>query len=366
MAKNSLVAVIAIVVVVAAVFYLYQYRPGPAAQQPTQTKLTGLEIAEKTAVFVFKTKGDDGLYQSFINCDVRNGPNCNGNFYDATMSTNSLAMEAYNALFESTRDTDYKTASENESLIMAQRCFSNSSAYLACGDVLHTLIAEYKSAGKPEYLGILNSIEKALTDSTNLQDPNRKGKSFINLKSADASIKLYEFNKNEDIRKAAESYLNLVDETDTGADADPNGVLYSSNGIDVYSISCEVKGAMLDLFSATQNKNYLDKAKNFFDAARISDNAQKLQSSSAVLHCAEALEQLSKIMGETKYDGEAVSLLQYLVTNYWDYEERPKFNGDNGFLASQNNETNEKDVIDSAVAVILFSKVGDNEFVVSQ
>lgn len=360
MAKNSLVVVIAIVVVVAAVFYLYQYNPQTIKQQ---IKLTGIEVAEKTISFAESMKNDDGTYNLGESCNV-DTLECTKIMQEgAGFDVNILVADAYGSLFDATAKDKYKQAYERESKFILENCLDNSS--VSCNGLIGLLVKEYKVSSDQKSLDILKATEGNLVFYTNATGELKTPVAFdapASVSIARDLVSIYSLTKNEETKKAAEYYLNSVNESfDVSSPGLYSNPVLVKNGVSLYTVSCRNKLAVLDVYSITSKAAYLEGVKSFFDGLKLPEDAGNI-SNSIVLDCAAALQKLSEVAEVDAYRQEAISLAQQSLKR-WDYDGgTDKITGDNGFLDMNNLGRGEKTVKDAVSAIAVFSKFANVRF----
>lgn len=349
--NKAVVGIIIVLIIAAGIsFYLLQAAP--------VTKLSGIEIAEKIMKFVKSMKKPDGTYAFSLECSRNNGGAIcaeSDKSLLADLSINAAVVEAYDSLFEATGDAAYNSNSVGEAENAVQTCLSNVTRHIFCIEIVPLLVKEYQRTGDERYLALVDAHRTDLLAGSS-DEP------LPNIFAIGALVAIYSLDNDEEVKAKAVEAANNIDETKV---SEMNQLLTGSGENAVYSLSCYAQLARLNVYSITGNNEYVNKAREFFDGASISQLLNEIQNPDILVACATALADLSKITNDMRYENEASNILQAIVTNYWDYENAVIFTGDNAILSTTAALANEKRTDLAAFAAKAFAKLSDREFVIA-
>lgn len=110
-------------------------------------------------------------------------------------------------------------------------------------------------------------------------------------------------------------------------------VIYYGKGQEPFRAHrCWLDWGLSELYRNTKDSSFREELESMMQKLEISKHVEDLEETSVIATCAAALKNLSQDTSNPQYKDEAVSLMEYLVQNFWDSEFLPKYNGDNGFL----------------------------------
>lgn len=158
--------------------------------------------------------------------------------------------------------------------------------------------------------------------------------------------------RTEDIEKAKHVFS---DEYSDVFEKYKGAFLYRDGATEVWAGSCYKPLAALKLYSATNDKIYLDQAIQFAGSAKLEEHAKDFNTPEAMrgrlvhsgLICADLLVSLWETTKDQKYLNGAKKLIQYFVENNFDLKDRKLVTGTGAFVRIYSKDTARKYTLDT-------------------
>ena len=154
-------------------------------------------------------------------------------------------------------------------------------------------------------------------------------------------------------------------------------VLLEKENVTLYSDSCWLLLAKLELYDATGDRTWFDDIESYLDvidfSSSIENDSIKFNIVTEIQPCIDTLLRVYKVSGGKKVILDALALEKYLLDKSWDPDGLSECSGDNGFLSMVSYSTklsgcggNAKVHTDNAYSIYLFSETEEQTFNVTK
>ena len=308
-----------------------------------QPKITGLEVALKTASFLDKTFKLDGSFVSGFSCTKSSGE-CVSVPLSVEQPHIGQAVYGYYILAEASGNQSFREKADLAMTYILDNCEKD---IRFCEWNFFPLAQYYFDTHDEKYLqqGMLPPAEKLLTlSSTTIIEAN-VGHKLASLYQATGDVRY----KDRLIAVAEDELKNWP--------GDEDKFLHS------IQISWSI---FLPSYNITKDPKYLNAVEVFFGSFNTSENLHKFGAADSAVRAVDALLSLSLISENgAMYKTQAHTVLQDLLYNIWDTPQNIKVNGDYGFL-NNFRETDKavKSVLFNGWLIKLFVLMKDEVFLV--
>lgn len=272
-------------------------------------RITGLEVALKTASFLDKTLQPDGSFTSGFICGDSIPGKCEP-ANDTPVHTGQ-AILAYYFLAEATDDQSFMVKADKAMNFVLDRCESDLEF---CEWNYFSITQYYEDTQEDKYLqAMLRPAEKFLSMLNEEAVLSQVGTKLAGLFNATGDVRY----KNRLLEIAD---LELLTQANNTGRADYNMQLAWSVYLPAYQISNDQK--------------YLAVAEEFFGNLKAVENLDKFDQAYSMSKAASVLLDLEEVTGKEIYRLQAHTIMQEVLLQFWDTSENPKFTGDYGFVDS--------------------------------
>jgi len=345
------VTFIILIIIVAVLFFVFNSEEMQLNVSGEQIK--GLEIAQKTALFLDKTIKPDGSFELLYECSK--GLTCKPIESSGPPHTGQIIL-AYYDLWKKTDDPSYKEKAERAMNFVLTNCEKDTSH---CEWNYFPLYGFYKDTGEARYKNAMLKVagkflRGSLIDTVN----NNNGMKLLMLYDVTGEKKYLDF------------LINSADKVRKG-EFDMGKVLYQSGDFSVKQGNFQAIWTIyLPAYNATKNPVYLEEIEKFFESARILDHTREFNNTNDfgnLIKVWEVTLDLTKIYKDNPekykiYRSQANRIGGYILRSRWDAPELKKFDGDFGFLHSLNKNKNNKSPFSSAWAARLYLRMSGTSF----
>lgn len=277
-------------------------------------KISGLEVAEKTASFLSKTFLPDGRMLGGFKCDPSEVEKCTPYEVSPVQPHVGQAIYSFFNLAEVTGNQWYREKSDKAINSVLDRCDKDKKI---CEWNYFPLAHYYEKTKEEKYLtrGMLPPSEQFLTMPTYDAIIGNVGHKLASLYNATGDIRF----KNR--------LIEIADEE-----------IAKGNSTDPFVSMSAVWSVYLPLYKITNNLKYLIAAEDFFDTHEIMRETnfepfKNLGITQVSLKGVDGLLGLAEISKKKEaYRAQAHTVLQEAIYKLWDTPEALKFDGDYGFL----------------------------------
>ncbi|OGF51600.1 hypothetical protein A3I27_04675 [Candidatus Giovannonibacteria bacterium RIFCSPLOWO2_02_FULL_43_11b] len=379
MKKNIILAASA-VFAIALMYYAAVYLPEFIGVKAGK-RLTGLEIAKKTALFLDKTLKPDGSFELLYEC-TKNDSACKAIESSGPPHTGQI-LRAYYHLWKTTSDPKYKEKADRAMGFVLDACEKNSDYCEWNYFALHDFYMDFKDDRFKK--AMLKSADKFLNESLENTVNNNNGIKLAALYHVTGEKKYL-----DKLDKTAKDILD--GKFSRGLEFFVTSDYYVVRNNDIHIIW----SVYLPAYAETQNVIYLNAVKDFFEKSHITEHLGKFDSGAGLgignlAKAWEVLLDLTEIaQGRNPHYGDlqgsmrtvpealashdepdddpevfyaqAKAIGQHILNERWDSQYNRQFNADYGFLHAANKSKNNKSPFYSGWLIQLYLRMLDDSF----
>jgi hypothetical protein len=308
--RSSLPLMLGLLLVILAILALWYF----GTQPPEPIKITGLQAAQKTALFLDTTIQADGGMIGGFECDEDEQDKCAPFSLSAVQPHVGQAIFSYFLLEEATGDQTYRAKADRAINYVLDACDTD---VRMCEWNFFPLAQYYEKTGEDKYLtrGMLRPAATFLAMPEGDVIKNNVGHKLASLYKATNDTKY------------RDKLVSVADFAIKEIESSPKDFPYMAQ------VAWSV---FVPAYDITSDQKYLEVALNFFDNFNVIkriDGFKNQEATVPAIKAADVLVSLSKIAPNgDKYRQQAHQITQEILKYLWDTPQDFKFDGDYGFV----------------------------------
>lgn len=331
----------------------------PPTAPPQQTKpqtLTGLEVAQKMALFLDKSQKADGTFQLFYTCDKKLSPLCLKTEKGSATPHSGMITLAYLELYQKTQNEIYKNRADQAMEVTLTNCQQNKDF---CEWNFFPLFIWYQDSKDQKYLNAMLSVsDRFMADQPLIKQVNEN-----------YGIKLEMLYKATADKKYLTKLIQMTDALLAGGldQHEKNLEIYREGGISVRALSQNIIwNNLLPTYRATSDNKYLKAVQDFYEKAQILKHFDDYKNREDFFPLMLAMDNLLTLSGlavsPAIYLTQAREIAQTAILTLWDTPQNRRFDGDFGWLKYFRDTDNEKSTLHAGWLIRMFVKMEKQSF----